>query len=272
MRWSHWSKTVSNKKQVSRYKKRQNTAEREQKMNRISLISPCERKQKFTLIELLVVIAIIAILAALLMPALNQSKERAKAISCTSNLGQFAKVILLYASDHKDWVPPYRDGAGYSTSKHYFWSGTVGPVSGNPAGYMAPYVYPANIPLYRNDFGAITAKGVYMKFACPAQNLETQGTLKNTLGTNRETILDGGVFLPKLKSPGKSFLIMDSNKSQIYLSWLSASSAAGHGPNPIHSGGCNIMMLDGHIEYRKMEAIPTIYNYKTSNQELFWKY
>jgi prepilin-type N-terminal cleavage/methylation domain-containing protein len=147
MRWSHWSKTVSNKKQVSRYKKRQNTAEREQKMNRISLISPCERKQKFTLIELLVVIAIIAILAALLMPALNQSKERAKAISCTSNLGQFAKVILLYASDHKDWVPPYRDGAGYSTSKHYFWPGTVGPVSGQPAGYMAPYVYPANIPL-----------------------------------------------------------------------------------------------------------------------------
>ena len=239
-------------------------------MNRISLISPCERKQKFTLIELLVVIAIIAILAALLMPALNQSKERAKAISCTSNLGQFAKVILLYASDHKDWVPPYRDGAGYSTSKHYFWAGTVGPVSGNPAGYMAPYVYPANVPLFRSDFGQITAKGVYMKFACPAQNPVTRGTAKSTIGTNRETILDGGVFLPKLKSPGKSFLIMDSNKTQIALAWQS--SADGYGPNPIHSGGCNIMMLDGHIEYRKMEAIPTINNYKTNNEELFWKY
>ncbi len=68
-------------------------------------------RYKFTLIELLVVIAIIAILASILLPALNQARARSKATQCTSNLKQCNFGVQMYANDSRDFFPAARSGS-----------------------------------------------------------------------------------------------------------------------------------------------------------------
>jgi len=79
-----------------------------------------ERERGFTLIELLVVIAIIAILASLLLPALERARESARRVVCMNDQRNFAITVLFYAEDNDTWLPPNIGGIGTTASAACF--------------------------------------------------------------------------------------------------------------------------------------------------------
>ncbi len=110
------------------------------------------KKGRFTLIELLIVIAIIAILAAMLLPALNKAKIKANAIACGGNLKQIGQCISVYTVDNQDFYPV----ANYSSNNAAPVNSWVKPVLGylNITGTSIPLrcalVCPTQLPFHPN--------------------------------------------------------------------------------------------------------------------------
>ena len=225
------------------------------------------KKNGFTLIELLVVVAIIAILAAMLLPALSKARERARQSVCISNLKQISLAIEFYVNDYDGYLPltffPYT-----ASPDDYWWVWLI------RLGYFGKPV--PNYPYYWID-DKYRSKYYNNILRCPTHDKFSSAFNDNSTYFMRRVVLisggqpaEGWVKKDRIIRPHKVVYIGDVEPYPIagsYLYAVSQNGGAWKSPSSLHSGGANIIFIDGHVTWhRKQDLINgiTYPNYENS--------
>ncbi|MCC7517568.1 MAG: DUF1559 domain-containing protein [Verrucomicrobiae bacterium] len=218
--------------------------------------------RSFTLIELLVVIAILAILAALLMPALKSARENARRTHCMNNLRQLGAAVTMYASENDDYLPGMVHN-GISAASIWYIPKVLGNYLKSGATTYAQYNKFFVCPTDQSPTNTWGSYASNMRLSGPSAQdtpLIKLGTVRNSAGT----ILMADSGWPMTRGDNINEVIGGYGQ---YLS----NRHGGQG-SPLTVGGCNMAFCDGHVEFRRYNPANLAANIIQDFPPSMWSY